>query len=332
MKIVQKIFSHGLLIAFFVAVFFVYLYRGELFPQWFDKQAQTQVTPPQSAAQQSPVVSAEEPQPAQASSADDDEGQPAALVSTEQVVEAVEQPSVTQPLSVDESAAAAQTEAMTDVPAGGAQPAEPAAQAADADAAAAAQYRPVEPEEASRQTYNPVVPRTDDADAAQYRPVEADEVSREAYNPVAEVPASVITAPEYRPLAAEKAAPADATPAPAKPAAVPADSGAASESDFQSQLEQARQHYWGGDMHAAEQAYRRLTESHPEQAEVWGELGNLFFSRREMVQATDAYYRAIELLIEQGDTERARQLLGAMHQLDAEKAKELETRLRQAGS
>ena len=331
MKIVQKIFSHGLLIAFFVAVFFVYLYRGELFPQWFDKQAQTQVTPPQSAAQQSPVVSAEEPQPAQASSADDDEGQPAALVSTEQVVEAVEQPSVTQPLSVDESAAAAQTEAMTDVPAGGEQPAEPAAQAADADAAAAAQYRPVEPEEASRQTYNPVVPRTDDADAAQYRPVEADEVSREAYNPVAEVPASVITAPEYRPLAAEKAAPADATPAPAKPAAVPADSGAASELDFQSQLEQARQHYWGGDMHAAEQAYRRLTESHPERAEVWGELGNLFFSQREMVQATDAYYRAIDLLIEQGDAERARQLLGTMYQLDANKADELDAQLRQAG-
>jgi tetratricopeptide (TPR) repeat protein len=330
MKIVQKIFSHGLLIAFFVAVFFVYLYRGELFPQWFDKQAQTEVTPSQSAAQQSPVVSAEEPQPAQASSADDDEGQPAALVSTEQVVEAVEQPSVTEPLSVDESAAAAQTEAMTDVPAGGEQPAEPAVQTADA--ATAAQYRPVEPEEASRQTYNPVVPRTDDADAAQYRPVEADEVSREAYNPVAEVPASVITAPEYRPLAAEKAAPADATPAPAKPAAVPADGGVAGESDFQSQLEQARQHYWRRDMPAAEQAYRRLTESHPERAEVWGELGNLYFSQREMVQATDAYYRAIVLLIEQGDAERARQLLGAMYQLDAEKAKELETRLRQAGS
>jgi hypothetical protein len=332
MKIVQKIFSHGLLIAFFVAVFFVYLYRGELFPQWFDKQAQTEVTPSQSAARQSPVVSAEEPQPAQASDADD-EGQAAALVSTEQVVEAVEQLSVTESLSVDEpaaAAAAAQTEAMSDVPAGGEQPAEPAAQAADA--ATAAQYRPVGPEEVSRQTYNPVVPRTDDADAEQYRPVEAGEVSREAYNPVAEVPASVITAPEYRPLAAEKAAPADATAAPSKPAAVPAGSGVASDSDFQSQLEQARQHYWGRDIPAAEQAYRRLTESHPQRAEVWGELGNLYFSQREMVQATDAYYRAIELLIGQGDAERARQLLGTMYQLDAGKAKELETRLRQAGS
>ena len=67
MKIVQKIFSHGLLIAFFVAVFFIYLYRGELFPQWFDKQAQTEVTPspsPSAAAQTSPVVSAEEPRAA----------------------------------------------------------------------------------------------------------------------------------------------------------------------------------------------------------------------------------------------------------------------------
>jgi len=234
MKIVQKILSHGLLIVFFVAVFFVYLYRGDLFPQWFDKQAQTEETP----------------------------------------------------------SAAAQTEAMTDVPAGGEQPVEPAVQTADA------------------------------ATDAHYRPVEPEEVAKETYNPVAEVPASVITAPEYRPLQTEKTEP---------PAAISADTGVAGKSDFQSQLEQARQHYWGRDMPAAEQAYRRLTEAHPERADVWGELGNLFYSQREMVQATDAYYRAIELLIEQGNAERARQLLGTMYQLDAEKAKKLETRLAQAG-
>jgi tetratricopeptide (TPR) repeat protein len=272
MKIVQKILSHGLLIAFFVAVFFVYLYRGDLFPQWFDKQAQTEATPSQSATAQSPVVSADEPQAVQASGTDD-EGQAVAFESTEPALEAVEQPIVTEPLSAAEPAATA------------------------------AQYRPVGPEEAAKQTYNPV----------------------------AEAPASVTTAPEYRPLEAKKTAPPGATAEPAEPAAVPADSGVASESDFQSQLEQARQHYWRRDMPAAEQAYRRLTESHPERAAVWGELGNLFFSQREMVQATDAYYRAIELLIEQGDAERARQLLGTMYQLDAEKANELETRLRQAG-
>jgi len=261
MKIVQKILSHGLLIVFFVAVFFVYLYRGDLFPQWFDKQAQTEETP--SAAAQSPVVGADESQPSQASRTDDN-GQAAAHVPTAPAVESVEQPIVTEPVS---------------------------------DAAPAV------------------------ADA-QYRPVEPEEVAKETYNPVAEVPASVITAPEYRPLQTEKTEP---------PAAISVDAGSAGKSDFQSQLEQARQHYWGRDMPAAEQAYRRLTEAHPERAEGWGEFGNFFFSQREMVQATDAYYRAIELLIEQGDAERARQLLGTMYQLDAEKAKELETRLAQAG-
>ena len=90
MKIIQKILSHGLLIAFFVAVFFIYLYRGDLFPQWFDKQAQIEATPSHSAPQQSPDVSGQEPQPAQASGTDDDQGQAAALESTtEPVVEAV---------------------------------------------------------------------------------------------------------------------------------------------------------------------------------------------------------------------------------------------------
>jgi len=290
MKIIQKILSHGLLIVFFVAVFFVYLYRGDLFPQWFEQQAQSGETPSQSAAAQSPVVGADEPPPAQAAGTDDGSQATAAPESVEPVVAAVEQTTVTEPLPAATSAAA-QTEAVTDGPVAGAQSDEPAAPTADA--ATAAQYRPVGPEETSRRTNNLL----------------------------AEAPDSVTTAPEYRPLKAKKTA---------LPVAA-VDSGAAGESDFQSRLEQARQQYWRSDMSAAEQAYRRLTESHPERAEVWGELGNLFFSQREMVQATDAYYRAINLLIEQGDAERARQLIGAMSQLDAEKANELEARLRQAG-
>jgi len=291
MKIIQKILSHGLLIVFFVAVFFVYLYRGDLFPQWFEQQAQSGETPSQSAAAQSPVAGADESQPAQAAAGTDDESQAVAEPEpVEPVVAAVEQPTVTEPLPAATSAAA-QTEAVTDGPLAAAQSAESAAPTADA--ATAAQFRPVGPEETSRRTNNLV----------------------------AEAPDSIISAPEYRPLKAKKTAPPVAA----------ADSGAAGESGFRSQLEQARQHYWRSDMSAAEQAYRGLTESHPERAEVWGELGNLFFSQREMVQATDAYYRAIDLLIEQGDAERARQLLGTMYQLDANKADELDAQLRQAG-
>ena len=297
MKIVQKFLSHGLLIATLVAVFFIYLYRGELFPQWFDKQAQTEETPAQSTVTQAPAVGAEVPQPAPAAGTED-EGRADRPVPTEPVAEAVEQAVTTQPSSAAAPVAAslpAQSEAPTaDVPAVAEQPPEDAAQTADT------------------------------ATAAQYRPVGAEEAAKETYNPVAEVPDKVITEPRYRPLKAKNAAPEGA------PAA--AEAGAAGDAEFQSQLEQARQHYWRHDMHAAEQAYRRLTESHPQRAEVWGELGNLYFSQREMVQATDAYYQAVELLIEQGDAERARQMLGAMYQLDAEKAKQLEARLGQGGS
>ena len=245
MKIVQKFLSHGLLIATLVAVFFIYLYRGELFPQWFDKQAQTAETPAQSAVTQTPAVSAEVPKPAQASGAED-EGRAARPVPTEPVAEAVEQAVATQPSSAAAPVAApAQSEAPTDdVPVVAEQPAADAAQTAGT------------------------------ATAAQYRPVGAEEAAKETYNPVAEVPDKVITAPRYRPLKTKKAAP---PPAPATAAA-----GAAGDAEFHSQLEQARQHYWRHDMQAAEQAYRRLTESHPQRAEVWGELG-VSFSKFESI-------------------------------------------------
>ena len=56
MKLIQKILSHGLLIAFFVAVFFLYLYRADLFPQWFDEQAETvAMTETETSAQSQPV-------------------------------------------------------------------------------------------------------------------------------------------------------------------------------------------------------------------------------------------------------------------------------------
>ena len=296
MKIVQKILSHGLLIAFFVAVFFIYLYRGELFPQWFDQQAQTEAAP--ATASTSPEPVAEQPRSAQ-SSVPDDEAQLAQAVPAEPVAVADEQPP-TEPL------AGAAPEAA---------PATAPSEARTADVSEAAQR----PAEAPAQTADTVT-------ADQYRPLGAEDAEKQPFNPAAEVPDSVVAAPEYRPLKAKKSAPHDAASEPGKAVARPAD-----EADFQSQLETARQHYWRRDMRAAEQAYRRLSESHPQRAEVWGELGNLYYSQREMVQATDVYYRAIELLIEQGDTERARQMLGAMYQLDTDKARELEARLGQGG-
>jgi tetratricopeptide (TPR) repeat protein len=291
MKIFQKILSHGLLIAFFVAVFFIYLYRVELFPQWFAEQARRdEFTPPQTAEEPATVAGGES---AETTSAPQ-QGTAEPLQPAPDAGEAAPEP-----------AAAAEQAAKP-----------PAGDAADD------QFRPVKPSEADRETYHPVAPRAENKGADQFRPVQPEEVAKETYHPVTAVPASVTSAPEYRPLEAEKAVPADVAAQTVE---------AVSESDFRSRLERARQHYWRRDMAAAEQIYKQLTESYPERAEVWGELGNLYFGQQEMVQATDAYYRAIDLMIEQGDAARARQLLGAMQQLDADKASELETRLRQAG-
>ena len=65
----------------------------------------------------------------------------------------------------------------------------------------------------------PAAPTADVATAAQYRPVAAEEAQKQTYNPVGEVPESVVTAPQYRPLRAKKAAPPDPTAASDRPAA-----------------------------------------------------------------------------------------------------------------
>jgi tetratricopeptide (TPR) repeat protein len=299
MKIFQKILSHGLLIAFFVAVFFIYLYRGELFPQWFDQQARSQMTPEETVAKPPAVVAAEDRRSGHTSAGTAQQDRAAVPArSTAGALESAETP------ALSERPSAGRTPAVT-----------------SAGETPLAQYRPLEEDEAVKETYHPLAPKSDKS-AGQYRPVQPEEVAKETYHPGSGVPENVGTTPQYRPLEAQKVASSNA---------VAQTSKSVSRSDFRSQLEQARQHYWQRDVAAAEQLYRQLTQSYPERAEVWGELGNLYFGQREMVQATDAYYRAIELWIEQGNPGRARQLLGAMYQLDTDRANELETRLRQAG-
>ena len=132
-----------------------------------------------------------------------------------------------------------------------------------------------------------------------------------------------------------------ATATPTASAAAPAAaSGAASESGpqtnpedarLQQQLERAREFYWQRDLRGAASAYQSLGEAYPENAEVWGEIGNFYFSLRRGEQAGAAYSHAIELLMQNNDPVRARQLLGVLFRLDARKARELETRLQQAG-
>jgi tetratricopeptide (TPR) repeat protein len=97
------------------------------------------------------------------------------------------------------------------------------------------------------------------------------------------------------------------------------------------QLEEARQLYWNNDLQAAAEAYSSLTAAYPQRADSWGELGNLYFNAGRWNDAADAYYRAIDLLIDQREPGRARHMLRVLHGLDAGKASELEQRLDRVG-
>jgi len=100
---------------------------------------------------------------------------------------------------------------------------------------------------------------------------------------------------------------------------------------LQQQLAQARVLFWRKDTGGAALIYSSLTQAHPLNPDVWGEAGNFYYSLQQREQAADAYAHAIDLLLQQGEQQRAGQLLGVMHQLDEDKARALETQLQQSG-
>jgi tetratricopeptide (TPR) repeat protein len=96
-------------------------------------------------------------------------------------------------------------------------------------------------------------------------------------------------------------------------------------------LEQARILFWQRDMRAAAAAYESVAQAYPDNADVWGEIGNFYYTLRQRQPASLAYARAIELLIDQHDTERASQLVEVLFRLDANKGRELAARLQRIG-
>jgi tetratricopeptide (TPR) repeat protein len=291
MKLVQKILSHGLLIAFFVAAFFIYMNRVELFPQWFAKspvpasadRSQTKTERPATAT--TPV-----------SRPDTVVSEPGAVVLKQDVATA--KPAVVTAEPADET-----PPVLT--------PGDNTPQASTED---------VQPgdvqQDSAKNNAEPVFRPLTEKD-----PVEV--AAAGSGNEAEPQPAEVVSAPLEE--AGETVEQAVTT---GQAAAGP---DTAEASDFQARLEQARAYFWQRDIRAALQAYRGLAESYPERAEVWGELGNLYFNIRRTSEAMDSYAQAVKLLTEQGDAERARALLDVMYRLDARRASQFEMRLRQTG-
>ena len=89
-------------------------------------------------------------------------------------------------------------------------------------------------------------------------------------------------------------------------------------------LENARQAYWSGEEEKAIAIYQTLIESYPEDADLRGELGNIFFKRGNLDMAYEYYVQTVQLLAQSGQQDRVKTFIGMVSQSDADMAKRLQ--------
>jgi hypothetical protein len=89
----------------------------------------------------------------------------------------------------------------------------------------------------------------------------------------------------------------------------------------------ARNAFWNRDLAMAELKYHALSAKLPDNPDVMGELGNVFYVQGKHKQTVAAYYRAAELLIEKGRSNRVLIILDLLYKLEPEKANTLRARM-----
>jgi len=314
MKMLQKILSHGLLIAVIVAAFFIYTNRAELLPEWFGKAETAQTARIDERTSVQPVEPSVTTPATSAGGATNLAADKAATVSAEPAVSAARQAAIEPaPVSAPEPEAVTTFRPLDS----GEQDASAAGiKAADApEAVAAPAYRPLPNEAVDK---NVVVAGEADAGVS--------EVPAEPVQPAEQSVDSKLT--DQKPVPPEQ----PAAPEISDVAALHASSDTPAEKTVQQQLEEARQLYWQKDVSAATKAYEALGRDYPRDADIWGEIGNFYYSIQQSQPAGMAYYRTVSLLIDKGDTQKARQLLGVLYELDANRGRELDARLQQSAN
>lgn len=88
-------------------------------------------------------------------------------------------------------------------------------------------------------------------------------------------------------------------------------------------LQAARKAFWDGDLEGAEAAYLVYLQRFPEDADAYGELGNLYQSMGRTQAALDAYYEAGVRSRIHGDTEQLDQVINLLLQAGDSRAAEL---------
>ena len=111
---------------------------------------------------------------------------------------------------------------------------------------------------------------------------------------------------------------------PAPPAKETSVTASAAPKASTSTLTTARRAAWLGRYDEAISHYRTLAASEPENADVWGEMGNVYLSMGHWQQAAEAYYEAAITL---GSGPQSMQLLRALQRLNPQLADKLNRQL-----
>jgi hypothetical protein len=91
----------------------------------------------------------------------------------------------------------------------------------------------------------------------------------------------------------------------------------------------ARRAYWQGDFPVAITDYQALITARPDQAALYGELGNVLWRSGQSIAAATAYAHAGNLLLMQGKYRQAAALIPILSHLDPGAAQHLQQELAQ---
>ena len=96
---------------------------------------------------------------------------------------------------------------------------------------------------------------------------------------------------------------------------------------YMKQLNNARQAYWQRDYSQSIESYQQALDLRPDNPDIHGELGNVYYSQGEWEKAGESYYQAAVRLIEKNRPDRAHNLLSVISGLKKERATELQQQL-----
>ena len=86
---------------------------------------------------------------------------------------------------------------------------------------------------------------------------------------------------------------------------------------------QGRQAFWEGDYDRAIESYRSLLQEEPKNPDAWGELGNIYYAKKDWVRAVRAFGRAAASLTHQGRDTEAEKIMTVIRGIDPQLAERL---------